>query len=65
MIPCLAEELKARRIDACGENGEFHTVVTNGPLFHRPITILHGERVFKDGCWVLDYTVGPLADVKY
>jgi uncharacterized protein (TIGR00290 family) len=51
----LAEEFAARGIDACGENGEFHTVVTNGPLFHKPIAILPGERVFKQGCWFLDF----------
>ena len=26
-------------IDACGENGEYHTVVTGGPLFHHAISI--------------------------
>jgi diphthine-ammonia ligase len=24
-------------VDACGENGEFHTFVTDGPLFRSPV----------------------------
>lgn len=51
----LAAEFTALGIDACGENGEFHTVVTDGPLFGRPITILQGERVLRDGYWFLDF----------
>lgn len=35
----LVEELEALGIDACGENGEFHTLVTNCPLFSAPITV--------------------------
>jgi uncharacterized protein (TIGR00290 family) len=30
-------------IDACGERGEYHTLVTDGPLFRRPLTIQMGE----------------------
>lgn len=32
-------------VDACGENGEFHTFVFNGPIFHHPLKILKGEVV--------------------
>jgi diphthamide synthase (EF-2-diphthine--ammonia ligase) len=31
----LAQELHEKRIDPCGENGEFHTLVLNCPLFSR------------------------------
>ena len=34
-------------IDACGENGEFHTFVFDGPVFKRPIHFTLGEKVFK------------------
>ena len=30
-------------IDACGERGEYHTLVTNGPLFRRPLAIQTGQ----------------------
>jgi uncharacterized protein (TIGR00290 family) len=36
-------------IDPCGENGEFHTVVTAGPMFKAPIAVEIGETVERDG----------------
>lgn len=36
-------------IDPCGENGEFHTFVTDGPMFAAPITVSRGEVVQRDG----------------
>src|SRR5689334_12125317 len=36
-------------VDPCGENGEFHTVVTAGPMFTAPIPIRIGETVERDG----------------
>ncbi|WP_113652676.1 Dph6-related ATP pyrophosphatase [Pedobacter namyangjuensis] len=35
------------RIDPCGENGEFHTYVFNGPMLKSKINFEIGERVFK------------------
>jgi len=35
--------------DPCGENGEFHTVVTAGPMFTRAIAVEIGETVTRDG----------------
>jgi len=34
-------------IDPCGENGEFHTFVFDGPIFETPIDFTLGEKVFK------------------
>lgn len=34
-------------VDPCGENGEFHTFVFDGPIFHKPITFQLGEKVLK------------------
>jgi len=34
-------------VDPCGENGEFHTFVSNAPFFSAPIQILAGEIVHK------------------
>ena len=36
-------------VDPCGEGGEFHTFVWNGPGFHSPIPIETGEIVERDG----------------
>ncbi len=35
--------------DPCGENGEFHTFVFDGPIFQSPIPIRTGEVVNRDG----------------
>jgi uncharacterized protein (TIGR00290 family) len=34
--------------DLCGENGEFHTFVHDGPLFRRPVACTRGERVLRE-----------------
>jgi uncharacterized protein (TIGR00290 family) len=34
-------------IDPCGENGEFHTFVFDGPLFKYPVGFVTGEKVYK------------------
>ena len=36
-------------IDPCGENGEFHTCVSAGPMFKRPLSLRVGETVERDG----------------
>jgi uncharacterized protein (TIGR00290 family) len=35
-------------VDPCGENGEFHTFVFEGPIFRRPIRVQTGEIVERD-----------------
>ena len=45
-------ELEERGIDPCGEGGEFHTTVVDGPIFATPIEVVkeavvyHGEYAF-------------------
>lgn len=35
-------------VDVCGENGEFHTFVFDGPIFKNPISFKKGEIVYKE-----------------
>lgn len=35
-------------VDPCGENGEFHSFVYDGPIFQNPIKIETGETVLRD-----------------
>ena len=37
------------QVDPCGEIGEFHTCVWNGPMFARPLHLERGETVLRDG----------------
>lgn len=34
-------------VDPCGENGEFHTFVYDGPIFKNPVSFRVGEKVLK------------------
>ena len=36
-------------IDPCGENGEFHSFVTAGPMLERAIAVAAGDTVERDG----------------
>jgi diphthine-ammonia ligase len=46
--------LKTGNIDLCGENGEYHTLVVNGPLFNRGIKIIESKTINRDNRWLLD-----------
>lgn len=41
-------------VDPCGENGEFHTFVFDGPIFSQPIDFSLGEKVLRSGYWYID-----------
>jgi uncharacterized protein (TIGR00290 family) len=41
-------------VDPCGENGEFHTFVFDGPVFRTPIRFVTGEKVLRDGFYFCD-----------
>ncbi len=41
-------------VDPCGENGEFHSFVSAGPIFEQPIQFAVGEVVERDGFYFCD-----------
>ena len=41
----VAEEIKAHGADMCGENGEYHTFVFDGPIFQYPVNYRSGEMI--------------------
>lgn len=47
----LVEELESMGIDACGENGEFHTLVLNCPLFSERINVQVEGKVQHEKYW--------------
>jgi diphthine-ammonia ligase len=51
------DEFTRLGVDPCGERGEYHTVVTNTPLFSTPLLLRQGARVERAGCWALDLEV--------
>ena len=50
--------------DPCGENGEFHTFVYDGPMFDRPIRARRGEVVEKSGFVFCDLLPPDAADAS-
>lgn len=44
-------------IDACGEHGEFHTLVVDGPVFEAPLEVRPGPVVEREGYAFADFTL--------
>jgi len=53
----LIEKIKATGADPCGENGEYHTFVYDGPIFKYPISFETGK--------VVDFATHKAIDIKY
>jgi uncharacterized protein (TIGR00290 family) len=51
-------------VDPCGENGEFHTFVFDGPIFKTPVRIRTGEIVERDFFVYCDLLPGEEGDSK-
>ncbi len=49
-------------IDPSGENGEYHTIVVDGPLFAQPLALAPGETMQRDGYWFLDLAIKPVSE---
>jgi uncharacterized protein (TIGR00290 family) len=60
--------LKLSNIDPCGEGGEYHTVVTDGPTFKKKIEILETQKQKLDGGFgyleIKRFEVKPKGKVK-
>ncbi|HVB07177.1 MAG TPA: hypothetical protein VNF07_13110 [Acidimicrobiales bacterium] len=54
----LLDELPAA-VDPCGERGEFHTFVWDGPGFSSPVAIGAGEQLEREGFASCDLLPGP------
>lgn len=53
----LADELEAVGVDACGENGEYHSYVYEAPLFSNEIRMVPGKTHTRDNYAFLDFTI--------
>ncbi|OGO02111.1 MAG: hypothetical protein A2Y59_04680 [Chloroflexi bacterium RBG_13_52_14] len=47
-------------IDICGENGEYHTFVVDGPAFRKRISLTLGEKILSEGYWFQDIAKATL-----
>jgi uncharacterized protein (TIGR00290 family) len=46
-----------RGVDPCGENGEFHTLVFDGPIFEKPLKLKRGSIVFRELFYFADFLI--------
>lgn len=56
--PALIEELETMGIDACGENGEYHTLVLDCPLFNARINVSVERKLLHDKYWFTELKQG-------
>ena len=61
-IAYLDELAKTKDITPAGEAGEYHTLVTDGPLFKKRLEIRESDTVKKDGYWFLQVHQAALVD---
>lgn len=47
----LVDKFLEKNVCPCGENGEFHTLVLDGPIFKKEIQIIKSETILKEGFW--------------
>ncbi len=47
----LISELQQLGVDPCGENGEFHTLVINSPLFTHKLRVQVTEKLLHEHYW--------------
>jgi diphthine-ammonia ligase len=45
----LIDILKLHNVDPCGEGGEYHTVVTDGPIFKESFKLLETKKTSREG----------------
>jgi len=53
----LIEKIKLTGSDVCGENGEYHTFVYDGPVFSYPVTVETGD--------IIDFGTHTAIDVRH
>ena len=56
----LVDEFIRMGVDACGEKGEFHTIVTNCPIFDTALKLDPGRPKLHDGYWFLAVNNGGI-----
>lgn len=61
-INYLEEMRKTKDITLCGEAGEYHSLVIDGPLFRKRLEISKTKKVLREGLWFLEILDAELQD---
>nr|WP_317359117.1 diphthine--ammonia ligase [uncultured Tyzzerella sp.] len=54
----ICEQIEKEGADVCGENGEYHTFVSDGPIFKEKVKFKLGDKIENDG-----YSILPILSV--
>lgn len=54
----ICEQIEKEGADICGENGEYHTFVSNGPLFKEKVKFKLGDKIENEG-----YSILPILEI--
>jgi diphthine-ammonia ligase len=57
LTPGLIPILESKGVDVCGENGEFHTIVVNCPLFSRPVKLPQFSKIKQGDYYFINWEV--------
>ncbi len=55
----ICEEIEKEGVDVCGENGEYHTFVFDGPIFNEKVEFKFGDKIEES-----QYSILPILDKK-
>ena len=55
---------ETKKITPCGEAGEYHTLVIDGPLFKQGLKITEARKILRDGHWFLEIPKSGLRDKR-
>ena len=58
MTKQICEEIEKEGADICGENGEYHTFVSDGPLFKEKVKFKLGDKIENEG-----YSILPILEL--
>ena len=56
----ITEMSKTQAVTPCGETGEYHTLVVDGPLFQKRMEITEAKKILRDDHWFLEITNAEL-----
>jgi uncharacterized protein (TIGR00290 family) len=47
---------KFKNVTPCGESGEYHTLVIDGPIFKKRLEVIKANKVLRDKRWFFEIT---------
>jgi len=55
---------KLENVTPCGESGEYHTLVVDGPIFKKRLEVIEAKKVLRDKHWFYEITKCELKDKR-